>query len=59
MQAVQAAKKAGRTVDDVFNTWRVPERFLKEGYTQIGTEVRMAKTRFRTNVVEVIWNETK
>jgi cyclase len=58
VQAVQAAKKAGRSVDDVFNTWRVPERFLKEGYTQIGTDPRMGPNRFRNNV-EVIWNETK
>lgn len=31
--AVEAAKKAGRTIDDVASTWKVPERFLKAGYT--------------------------
>jgi hypothetical protein len=56
---VQAAKKAGRTVDDVVKTWKVPERYIQAGYTQIGDDPRMGSSRLRTNVVEVIWNETK
>jgi cyclase len=59
VRAVQEAKKSGRTIDDVVSSWRVPERYLKAGYTQIGDDPRMAATRFRTNVVEVIWSETK
>jgi glyoxylase-like metal-dependent hydrolase (beta-lactamase superfamily II) len=50
VQAVQAAKKAGRTVDDVVNTWKVPERF--KGYTQPMPD------RLRQNV-EMVWSETK
>lgn len=49
--SVRAAKKAGRTVDDAIN-WKVPERFLKNGYTQ---PMPMA---LRSNV-QVIWNELK
>jgi glyoxylase-like metal-dependent hydrolase (beta-lactamase superfamily II) len=59
VEAVQAAKRSGRTIDDVVQTWRVPERFLQAGYTQVGADARMAASRIRTNVVEVIWNETK
>jgi cyclase len=50
VQAVQAAKKAGRTVDDVVKTWKVPERF--KGYAQPQTD------RLRVNV-ELVWGETK
>jgi len=50
VQAVQAAKKAGRTIDDVVNTWKVPERF--KGYAQPMPD------RLRQNV-EVVWRETK
>ena len=59
VDTMQAAKKAGRTIDDVVKSWKVPERYTKTGYTQIGDDPRMAVTRLRTNVVEVIWNETK
>lgn len=47
---VRAAKKAGRTVDDVANTWKVPERF--KGYAQ------PMPARLKTNV-QVIWDELK
>jgi cyclase len=62
VQTVQAAKRAGRTLDDVVNTWNVPERFLKDGYMtpeeyQQLTRRPMA-VRLRANV-EVVWNETK
>lgn len=50
VQATQAAKKAGRTIDDVVNTWKVPERF--SGYAQPMPD------RLRQNV-EVVWRETK
>ena len=59
LEAVRAAKTAGRTLDDVVNTWRVPERYLREGYTQIGDDPQMAASRLRTNVIEVLWNELK
>ena len=59
VDTMQAAKKAGRTIDDVVKSWKVPERYIKAGYTQIGDDPRMAATRLRTNVVEVIWNETQ
>jgi cyclase len=65
VQTVQTAKKAGRTIDDVVNSWKTPERFLKDGYLtpeQIQQLVRWTpaaqKARLRANV-EVIWNETK
>jgi cyclase len=50
VSSVQAAKKAGRTIDEVVNTWKVPERF--KGYTQ------PQPASFRA-VVQVIWDETK
>jgi cyclase len=50
VQAVQAAKQAGRTMDDVVKTWKIPERF--KGYTQPTPD------RLRPNV-EVVWKETK
>jgi cyclase len=50
VEAVRAAKKAGRSIDDVVNTWKVPERFLKAGYTQ------PMPNRLRSNV-EVVWKE--
>lgn len=52
VQAIQAAKKAGSTIDEVVNTWNVPERFLKDGYTQPTPE------RLRSNV-QVVWNELR
>ena len=62
VQAVQEAKKAGRTIDDVVNGWKVPERFLKDGYMTPDEYQRLARqpmaTRLRANV-EVVWNETK
>jgi cyclase len=55
--AVEAAKNAGRTIDDVASTWKVPERFLKAGYTQPppGTSGQ-GTARLRINV-EIVWNE--
>jgi cyclase len=48
--AVQAAKKAGRTIDEVVKTWKVPERF--KGYAT------PAEAQLRANA-QVIWDETK
>ena len=50
VDAVRAAKKAGQTIDDVVKTWKVPEVFLKAGYTQ------PAEGRLRSNT-EVVWKE--
>jgi glyoxylase-like metal-dependent hydrolase (beta-lactamase superfamily II) len=52
VEAVQAAKKAGRTIDEFVKTWTIPERFVKQGY---------ASTEHLRSIradVEVIWNET-
>jgi glyoxylase-like metal-dependent hydrolase (beta-lactamase superfamily II) len=51
VQHVRAARKAGQTMDAATN-WKVPERFLKNGYTQ---PMPMA---LRSNV-QVVWNELK
>jgi cyclase len=65
VQNVQAAKKAGRTIDDVVNSWKTPEKFQKEGYLtpdqiqQLTRQPLASQTaRLRANV-EVIWNETR
>ena len=50
VEAVQEAKRAGRTPDDVVNTWKVPERY--KGYAQ------PEAAGLRANV-QVIWDETK
>ena len=47
---VQAAKKAGKTVDEVANTWAIPATFI--GYTKPPTDRLKA-------YVQVIYNETK
>jgi hypothetical protein len=62
VEIVQAAKKGGHTIDDVVNSWKAPERFLKDGYMTPDEYRRLAglpmSARLRANV-EVIWNETK
>jgi len=64
-QTAQAAKKAGRTIDDVVNSWKTPERFQKDGYLtpeeiqqQFRQSIAAQAARLRANV-EVVWNETK
>jgi cyclase len=65
VQTVQAAKKAGRTIDDVVSSWKVPERFQKEGYLtpeEIQQLLRWSpavQTARLRSTVEIIWNETK
>ncbi len=62
VKTVQAAKKAGKTIDDVVNTWKVSERFLKDGYMTPEEYQKIARqpmsVRVRANA-EVIWSETK
>jgi glyoxylase-like metal-dependent hydrolase (beta-lactamase superfamily II) len=65
VQTIQSAKKAGRTIDDVVNSWKVPERFQKDGYLTPDEVQQLTrwtpavqKARLRANV-EVVWNETK
>ena len=62
VEIVQAAKKGGHTIDDVVNSWKAPERFLKDGYMTPDEYRRLAglpmSARLRANI-EVIWNETK
>jgi cyclase len=50
VNAVRTAKKEGRTIEDVAKTWKVPERFMKDGYAQ------PMPGRVQPNV-EVIWKE--
>ncbi len=65
VRAVQTAKRAGRTIDDLVNSWDTPERFRKDGYltreelqrsTRQPAEAQKARLRA---YVEVVWNETK
>ena len=50
VEGVRTAKKAGQSIDDLSNSWKVPERFLKQGYMQ------PMPTRVKPNV-EVLWKE--
>ena len=50
MKFVQAAKKAGKTVDDVVNTWTTPAEYT--GYNKPNPD------RVRADA-QVIWDETK
>lgn len=50
VEAVRTTKAAGGSVDDVVGSWKVPERFLTDGYMQPPPE------RLRSNV-QVVWNE--
>ena len=47
---VRAAKKAGKTVDEVAGTWKIPAKYA--GYAA------PAAARLRANV-QVVWDETK
>ena len=48
--AVSAARKAGQSLDDVVNSWKLPERYVQAGYQQ------PPAARVRPNV-EVLWKE--
>ncbi len=55
---VQEAKKAGKTIDDVVNTWRTPPKYT--GYVEPTTdEQRTARTNRIRADAQVIWDETK
>jgi cyclase len=62
VQTVQAAKKAGKTIDDVVNTWKISDTLLKDGYMTPEEYQKLARqpmsARVRANA-EVIWSETK
>jgi len=48
---VRAARKAGQTMEQALN-WKVPERFLKNGYTQPAADALRSNT-------QVVWSEIK
>jgi glyoxylase-like metal-dependent hydrolase (beta-lactamase superfamily II) len=55
---VQDAKKAGKTIDDVVNTWRTPAKYT--GYNEPTTdEQRTTRTNRVRADAQVIWEETK
>ena len=51
VEHVRSAKKAGQTPEQAAN-WTVPERFLKNGYTQPMPNALLSN-------VQVVWNEIK
>jgi cyclase len=51
---VQAAKKAGKTVDDVAASWKIPEKY--KGYT--APTAPAAMTRLKANV-QIVFDESK
>jgi glyoxylase-like metal-dependent hydrolase (beta-lactamase superfamily II) len=51
VEAVRKAKRDGRTIDDFVGAWKIPERFLDQGYVDT-THLRSIRPD-----VEVIWNE--
>jgi len=52
VEAVQAAKRARGTIEEFVVSWRIPDRFLEEGY------VDLSHLRSIRADVEAIWNET-
>jgi len=50
VSTVQAAKKAGKTLDDVVKAWATPEKY--KGYPAAN------EARVRADAT-VVWNETK
>lgn len=53
VEAVRKAKRDGRTIDDFVGAWKIPERFLDQGYVDT-THLRSIRPD-----VEVIWNEAE
>lgn len=51
VESVREAKRAGGTIDDFVKGWKIPERFLDQGYVDT-THLRPIRPD-----VEVIWNE--
>jgi glyoxylase-like metal-dependent hydrolase (beta-lactamase superfamily II) len=55
---VQDAKKAGKTIDDVVNTWQTPAKYT--GYNVPTTDAQRKTRTDRTRAdAQVIWDETK
>lgn len=55
---VQDAKKAGKTIDDVVNTWKTPAKYT--GYVEPTTDdQRTARINRIKADAQVIWDETK
>jgi glyoxylase-like metal-dependent hydrolase (beta-lactamase superfamily II) len=52
VEAVQAAKRSRATIEEFVESWRIPNRFLDEGY------VDFSHLRSIRADVEAIWNET-
>jgi|SoiMethySBSTD1v2_1073268.scaffolds.fasta_scaffold99151_2 cyclase len=58
VQFVQEAKKAGKTIDDVVNTWKTPAKYT--GYTEpTNDEQRTARANRVKADAQVVWDETK
>lgn len=53
VEAVHEARRAGRTIDDFASSWKIPERFLEQGYLDV-THLRPLRPD-----VEAVWNETR
>jgi len=53
VRAVQDAKRGGRTVDDFVSAWKIPDRFLADGYVSV-EHLRPIRAD-----VEAIWQETR
>jgi cyclase len=51
----QAAKKAGKTVEQFVTEWNVPAKYIKSGYTNPAADGR---GQWRSNA-QVVWEETK
>jgi glyoxylase-like metal-dependent hydrolase (beta-lactamase superfamily II) len=55
---VQDAKKTGKTVDDVVNTWKTPAKYT--GYAEPTTDAQRTARANRIKAdAQVIWDETK
>jgi glyoxylase-like metal-dependent hydrolase (beta-lactamase superfamily II) len=55
MKEVQAGKKAGKSVDDIANGWKMPEKY--KGYTD-PTSTPAQMTRLKANV-QIVFDESK
>lgn len=55
---VQNAKKSGKTIDDVANTWKTPAKY--KGYAEPTTDAQRTARANRIKAdAQVIWDETK
>jgi cyclase len=59
VETVKSGKNAGRTLDDVVSSWKVPSRFLEAGYAQTSSAANdQNASRMRQNA-DFIWKELK